>query len=83
MGIIASLFRWPSLGTHTAFMCLAFAVFGVPGVAMWWMIYDAIRYERRPWPYVLLSFVPYWFVWHYFQRVRKRGRAERQPVAFH
>ena len=46
-----------------------------------WMLYDCFRYERKPWPYAILAFVPYVFVWHYFERVRKRGPAERTAVA--
>jgi hypothetical protein len=35
-----------------------------------WMIYRAIRDEKRPIPYVLLAFVPLAFLWYYVERVR-------------
>jgi hypothetical protein len=34
------------------------------------MLYRAIRYEKRPLPYVFLAFVPYAFLGYYFERVR-------------
>lgn len=41
-----------------------------------WMLYQAIRYEIRPWRFILLSFLPFSFVWYYFERYsRRRGYA--------
>jgi hypothetical protein len=38
-----------------------------------WMLYQAIRYEAKPLPYILLvAFVPFSYVWYYFERVRPR-----------
>jgi len=38
-----------------------------------WMIYQTIRYEAKPLPYVFLAlFVPFAWVWYYFERVRLR-----------
>jgi hypothetical protein len=37
-----------------------------------WMLYDTARYERSAWPYILWVVIPYFFVWHYFRRYRKR-----------
>jgi hypothetical protein len=34
------------------------------------MIYKCVRLERNPFPYILLAFVPYSFLWYYFERVR-------------
>ena len=45
-------------------------VFAVPPLGAWWMIYMAIRYEKNPLPMILLAFLPYTFVWYYFERVR-------------
>jgi hypothetical protein len=36
-----------------------------------WMIYQCVRYERRPFPLLLVALVPYSFVWYYFERVKK------------
>jgi hypothetical protein len=49
-------------------------VFGVSPIGTFWMIYMAIRYERRPLPWLLLAFIPYFFLGYYFERVRRRGK---------
>jgi hypothetical protein len=49
---------------------LIFVLFTVPSVGAFWMLYVGIRNERHPWPIVLLAFVPYAFLWYYFERVR-------------
>lgn len=77
--ILAAL-MWTGWDTHPLLTALVAAIFGVPAIATYWMIYDAVRYEKRPWPYIVLAFVPYLFIWHYFERVRKRGPLERRPV---
>lgn len=45
-------------------------VFGVPPLGGFWMWYMAIRYEKQPLQYILLAFIPYFFLWYYFERVR-------------
>lgn len=52
------------------FVILLVMVFGVSPVGTFWMFYVAIRNEKRPWPMILLAFVPYAFLWYYFERVR-------------
>ena len=37
-----------------------------------WMLYQAVRYERRVGRYVLLSFIPFMFVWYSLVRVPLR-----------
>ena len=37
-----------------------------------WMLYQAVRYERRVGKYVLLAFVPFMFVWYSLVRVPLR-----------
>jgi len=34
------------------------------------MFYMALRYEKNPWLMILLAFIPYAFLWYYFERVR-------------
>lgn len=46
------------------------AVYAVAPVGAFWMLYVAIRNERHPLPVILLAFVPYSFLWYYFERVR-------------
>jgi O-antigen ligase len=38
-----------------------------------WMFYDTARNESKTWPYIILVVIPYFFLWHYLVRVRKRG----------
>lgn len=47
-------------------------VFGVSPIGTFWMLYRVIRYEKRPFPFILLAFVPYFFLGYYFERVRGR-----------
>lgn len=62
---------------------LVLAFFFVHPFGALWMIVRAARFEEKPWRYVALSFVPYSFVWYYFERYRPasaRGEA-REPGA--
>jgi hypothetical protein len=45
-------------------------LFGIPPLGGFWMMYTAIRYEKRPLPFLLLAFLPFSFVGYYFERVR-------------
>jgi len=48
------------------------------------MLYDSIRYESRRsrWWYVVLAwYVPYSFVWYYFERARRRDTEQRRTDA--
>ena len=54
------------------------ALFVIPPLGAFWMIYTAIRFEKHPLPLVLLAFfVPFTFVWYYFERVRPRRHVTR------
>ena len=49
------------------------ALFLVPPLGAFWMVYMSVRYEKAPLPLVLLAFfIPFTFVWYYFERVRAR-----------
>ena len=75
-----SLRNTPFAGVVVTFFVAACAIGPVATV---WMSYQAIRYEKRPWIYVLLAFfVPYAFVWYYFSRVRGRSPADRRRDLF-
>ena len=54
------------------------ALFAVPPFGAFWMMYMAIRYEKNPFPMVLLAFIPFTFVWFYIERVR-RGKLLPKP----
>ena len=47
-------------------------VFGVGPLGSFWIMYMAIRYEKHPLPYVLLAFIPYFFLGYYLERVQGR-----------
>jgi hypothetical protein len=49
---------------------IVFAFFALPSVGAFWMLYVAVRFERNPTAYVFLAFIPYSFMWYYFERVR-------------
>jgi hypothetical protein len=55
-------------------VCLSFTA----NIGGFWMIYQAIRYEKRVGKYVVLAFVPFMFVWYSLVRVplRKEFRGE-------
>ena len=60
-------------------MLFAFvSLFALPPLGAFWMLYVAIRYEKKPLPIVLLAFVPFTFMWYYFERVRP-GKLRRVP----
>ena len=57
--------------SNPAMMFAFVALFGVIPLGGFWMAYMSIRYEKHPLPLVLLAFfVPFTFVWYYFERVR-------------
>jgi hypothetical protein len=59
---------WYPRNSFVIFLLVLF--FAVPNLGTIWMIYVSVRYEQRPLPFVVLSFVPYAFLWYYFERVR-------------
>jgi len=59
-----------SAGQNPLIVFLSVLVFAVPPLGTFWMLYVTIRYEKRPLPLMLVAFVPYAFLWYYFERVR-------------
>jgi hypothetical protein len=57
------------------------ALFAVPPFGAFWMMYMAIRYEKNPFPMVLLAFIPFTFVWFYFERVRRGKFLAKRDLA--
>ncbi len=57
---------------------LIVAFFGAPSIGALWMLYMAIRYEKHPLGTILLAFLPYTFLWYYFERVRPRRAMHRE-----
>jgi hypothetical protein len=65
---------------HPLPLLLLALVFCVPPLGTFWMLYAVIRHERHPLSYVLLAFVPYFFVGYYFERVRRKGLEKNQQT---
>jgi hypothetical protein len=52
------------------------------GVGFFWMIYQAVRYEYRPLRFVLIAlFLPFSFIWYYFERYSSRPPSNRFPIS--
>jgi hypothetical protein len=73
---VAGLAFWlvtsPGITRNPLSILLLVVVFGVSPIGAFWMLYVAIRYEKHPWLMILLAFLPYAFLWYYFERVRTR-----------
>ncbi len=67
------------LGTKPLILPLVVAVFAVPPIGAFWMLYMAIRYEKNPLPMMMMAFIPYGFLWYYFERVRTGKFLGRKP----
>jgi hypothetical protein len=48
------------------------ALFGLPSVGAFWMLYNVVRHEKHPLGYILLAFIPFTFLWYYFDRIKHR-----------
>ena len=79
---VAGLAFWIVTSTATIpplplpLLMLAF-VFGVSPLGTFWMLYIVIRHEKNPLPYLLLAFIPYFFMGYYFERVRTNRLEKR------
>ncbi len=54
--------------------------FVIHSVGLLWMLYTIVRYENKPVPYAVLSFIPFAFVWYYIARIRA-GKARRLSLS--
>ena len=82
-GIVATLFgvvlitRGQGLDSNSPLLLPIFALFTIQPLGAFWMMYIAIRYEKNPFPLILLAmFIPFSFLWYYFERVRP-GKVRR------
>ncbi len=74
--LIIGLNLRPLLFQNIFFPVVLMALCFLSSFGSYWMIYQAIRYERHVWRYVLLSFVPFMFVWYSLVRVPLRKEFE-------
>jgi hypothetical protein len=54
------------------FLLLLVGLSFVANIGALWMMYQAVRYEKRVGRYILLGFVPFMFVWYSLVRVPLR-----------
>jgi len=57
---------------------LIVVLFMLPSVGAFWMMYSAIRHEKQPLRFILLAFIPFAFIWYYFEHVRSGKHLQRQ-----
>src|SRR5439155_6626100 len=57
-------------------------VFAIHPLCALWLLVQAIRFEPKPMPYVLLAlFVTFAFVWYYIEKVRQRKQAAQPQTS--
>jgi biotin transporter BioY len=56
--------------SHPAILFALVALFAILPLGAFWMMYMSIRHEKSPLPMILLAFIPFTFLWYYFERVR-------------
>lgn len=72
--------RGEAPASHPAILFALFVLFALPPAGSFWMMYISIRYEKTPLPMILLAFIPFTFLWYYFERVRPgKLRRRRNP----
>jgi len=64
--------------SNPAILFVFVGLFGIPPLGAFWMMYVSIRHEKNPLPMVLLAFIPFSFLWYYFERVRTGKHYSRQ-----
>ena len=67
---VALLALGPSPDNNPAMLFAFYVLFGISPLGAFWMMYMAIRYEKNPFSLILLAFIPFTFLWYYFERVR-------------
>lgn len=76
--LIDAFLLWVFYGAgplHGAFLALAALPFFLGPIGGLWMVYDCIRYDNKPWPHVILAVIPFFFLWHLFERSARRSPA--------
>ena len=67
----------PELIRNIFFVVFLISLSMLANFGAYWMLYQAVRYERRVGRYVLLAFVPFMFVWYSLVRVPLRKEFQR------
>jgi len=79
LGVAAWVLSAAQLSVDSGLFFVILVIFMIPPFGGLWMVYMSIRYEKNPWPMILLALLPYSFVWYYLERYRflKRDVAHR------
>ena len=78
LGLAVFIIAWRQEPVNNPVAVLALIVlFGTPPLGAFWMMYMAIRHEKNPGLMILLAFVPFTFLWYYFERVRSGKHSSR------
>lgn len=71
---LLSLCAWIVIGPwvphHPLALFAVIVLFGAPNFGAIWMMYTAARYELNAITFVALAFIPFTFLWYYFERYR-------------
>lgn len=68
---------WLPENTFVKFLVAMF--FLAPSVGTFWMIYVAVRYEAKPWPFVAIALISFSCLWYYGTRYRTGRYMTRSP----
>ena len=79
LGLAAWVVTAPGPPTGPLAFIFLVGLFGVPPLGAFWMLYQVIRHEKNPGPLMLLAFIPFTFLWYYFERVRPGKHKTRMP----
>jgi hypothetical protein len=66
----------PSPDSNPFILAVFFVLYAIAPLGGFWMMYMSIRYEKKPWPKILLALIPFTFLWYYFER-RSHGSGFR------
>jgi hypothetical protein len=74
VGACTALALWAQLGPwiprHDILSWFVVTFFGVHALGAAWMLFKVVRHEPKLFPYIVLVFVPYAFLWYYFERAK-------------
>jgi len=73
----------PVLMRNMYFICFLVPLILVGNFGSFWMLYQAMRYERRVWRYILLSMVPFMFVWYSIVQLPLRKEFQGKSNVIH
>ena len=81
----ANVFLWwvvlaSGVTLHEFLGWVALLAFTASSLGGYWMLYDCFRYEKKCWRRFAWAAIPFFFVWHYFERVRRRSPCDWLPV---